>query len=224
MKINLGIVGIGNIGSSVIETIEKNKKTYKDKYGIELKIIGISGKNKNKNKNRSFNASKYAWFSNPLEMTQNKEISTIVELVGGSSGIAFKLAKKTLSNKKNLVTANKAMLAINGHKLVSLANKKLVNINFEASVAGGIPIIRLLENSFGSKKKIYNKELEIVKWARRSIVTTKKISKGEKLNRNNIFSKRPSLGIPSYRYFKILGRKVRRDLKENILLKEKDLY
>ncbi len=84
--------------------------------------------------------------------------------------------------------------------------------------------IRLLENSFGSKKKIYNKELEIVKWARRSIVTTKKISKGEKLNRNNIFSKRPSLGIPSYRYFKILGRKVRRDLKENILLKEKDLY
>ena len=87
-----------------------------------------------------------------------------------------------------------------------------------------IKAIRLLENSFGSKKKIYNKELEIVKWARRSIVSTKKIYKGEKLNRNNIFSKRPSLGIPSYKYFEILGRRVNKNIKENTLLLEKDLY
>ena len=87
-----------------------------------------------------------------------------------------------------------------------------------------IKAIRLLENSFGSKKKIYNRELEIVKWARRSIVSTKKIYKGEKLNRNNIFSKRPSLGIPSYKYFKILGKRVNKNIKENTLLLEKDLY
>ena len=83
--------------------------------------------------------------------------------------------------------------------------------------------IRLLENSLGSDKKIYKNEFEIVKWARRSIVTTKNIYKGEKLNYNNIFSKRPSLGIPSYKYFQILGKKVKRNIKKNSLIQEKDL-
>ena len=83
--------------------------------------------------------------------------------------------------------------------------------------------IRLLEESFGSNKKIYNNEVQIVKWARRSIVTTKNIYKGEKLTTKNIFSKRPSLGIPSYKYFDILGKKVKRDIKKNSLIQEKDL-
>jgi len=83
--------------------------------------------------------------------------------------------------------------------------------------------IRLLEKSLGSKKKIYKNEMPIVKWARRSIVTIKDINKGEKLTTKNIFSKRPSLGIPSYKYFNILGQKVNKNIKQNTLLQEKDL-
>ena len=62
-----------------------------------------------------------------------------------------------------------------------------------------------------------------MKWARRSIDTIKNINKGEKLTTENIFSKRPSLGIPSYKYFSILGKKVNKNIKQNILLQEKDL-
>ena len=65
--------------------------------------------------------------------------------------------------------------------------------------------------------------MPIVKWARRSIVTIKDINKGEKLTTKNIFSKRPSLGIPSYKYYNILGQKVNKNLKQNTLLQEKDL-
>ena len=155
MKINLGIVGIGNIGSSVIEAIEKNKRLYKKKYDLEINIIGISGKNKKKK--RSFKLSRYIWFSNPLEMTNNKEINIIVELVGGVSGLPLELARKSLKQGKNFVTANKAMMAVHGKHLCHLATQNGVNINYEASVAGGIPLIRTIQNSLlaGNIKNIY---------------------------------------------------------------------
>ena len=83
--------------------------------------------------------------------------------------------------------------------------------------------IRLIEKSLRSYKKIYNNELQIVKWARRSIVSIKDINKGEKLTTKNIFSKRPSLGIPSYKYFDILGKKTKRNIKKNSLIQNRDL-
>tara|TARA_B100001123_G_C15340638_1_gene1034708 strand:- start:4904 stop:5908 length:1005 start_codon:yes stop_codon:yes gene_type:complete len=83
--------------------------------------------------------------------------------------------------------------------------------------------IRIIEKSLGSNKKIYNNEIQIVKWARRSIVSIKNINKGEKLTEKNIFSKRPSLGIPSYEYFKILGKKAKKSIKENTLIKKIDI-
>ena len=79
------------------------------------------------------------------------------------------------------------------------------------------------EKSLGSNKKVYKNEMPIVKWARRSIVSTENISKGEKLTSKNIFSKRPSLGIPSYKYFDILGKKIKKNIKKNTLLKMKDI-
>ena len=88
-----------------------------------------------------------------------------------------------------------------------------VSINFN-QLKEMVLAIRLLEKSLGSKKKIYKNEMPIVKWARRSIVSTNYINKGEKLTTKNIFSKRPSLGIPSYKYFSILGKKVKKILKK----------
>ena len=97
-----------------------------------------------------------------------------------------------------------------------------VSINFN-QLKEMVLAIRLLEKSLGSKKKIYKNEMPIVKWARRSIVSTNDINKGEKLTTKNIFSKRPSLGIPSYKYFSILGKKAKKNIKGNTLIKMKDL-
>lgn len=97
-----------------------------------------------------------------------------------------------------------------------------VSINFN-QLKEMVSAIRLIEKSLGSNKKVYKNEMPIVKWARRSIVSTENISKGEKLTSKNIFSKRPSLGIPSHKYFDILGKKIKKDIKKNTLLKMKDI-
>ena len=109
-----------------IQRIEKNKRTYKNKYNLNLRIIGISGKNKKKK--RPFNSLKYIWYKNPIDMINNKEINLIVELVGGSSGVALELAKKSLRSKKSFVTANKAMIAVHGKYLCN-SGKPLVNMH-----------------------------------------------------------------------------------------------
>ena len=97
-----------------------------------------------------------------------------------------------------------------------------VSINFN-QLKEMVSAVRLIEKSLGSNKKIYKSEMPIVKWARRSIVSIKDINKGEKLTPKNIFSKRPSLGIPSYKYFDILGKKINKNIQKNTLIKMKDI-
>ncbi len=150
MELNIGIIGLGTVGSGVIESIEKNKNLFLKKYNIKINICGVSAKNKRKK--RSFNINRYKWYKNPLDLINNSSIEIIVELIGGDSGLPLDIAIKTLTNKKNLITANKAMMAIHGKKLIDIAFKNSVNINYEASVAGGIPIINMLENSLLSDK------------------------------------------------------------------------
>ena len=143
-QLNIGVIGLGTVGSGVIETLERKKNYFKNEYNLKINVLGISAKSKNKK--RAFSIKKYKWYDNPLEIVNNKSIDLIVELIGGSSGLALKIAKKTLRAKKHLITANKALLAIHGEKLAELAKKNSVNICFEAAVAGAIPIINVLEN------------------------------------------------------------------------------
>ena len=103
-KIGIGIVGLGTVGSGLIDIIQKNRNIYKTRYKVDLSIDGVSAKNKNKA--RSVNIKKYNWFNDPLQMIKQSNIDIIVELVGGSDGLALELAEKTLSNGKYFVTAN----------------------------------------------------------------------------------------------------------------------
>lgn len=99
---------------------------------------------------------------------------------------------------------------------------KDVSINFK-KFKEMASAIRKVEKSLGAEKKIYKNEIQIMKWARRSIVSTKNIIKGQKLTKSNIFSKRPGIGIPSYNYFKILGKKAKKNIRNNSLIKFNDL-
>ncbi|MDC3024483.1 homoserine dehydrogenase, partial [Alphaproteobacteria bacterium] len=154
-KIGIGIVGIGTVGSGLIEIIEKNKYTYKSKYNIDFSINGVSAKSKNKKRN--VNIKQYKWFNNPTMMLDQSNIDIIVELVGGSDGLALELAKNSLKKGKYFVTANKALIAKHGLKIFQLANKYNTKFSFEAAVGGGIPIIRSLHNSLivGKIRNIY---------------------------------------------------------------------
>ena len=154
-KINIGLVGFGNIGSYFYKILEKNKYNILKKTGKLPVIKFISAKNIKKN--RKVKLPKSKWVKNPFKITKNKEINIIVELIGGADGYAKKVVFESLKNKKHVITANKALMAKHGDDLAKLAEKNNVNLEYEASVAGGVPIIRSIKEGLIANKisKIY---------------------------------------------------------------------
>ena len=154
-KINIAIIGLGNIGSYLYKYLNENKKILTEKNNCLPLIKYVSAKNKKKKRNIIIK--KKQWLNNYLDATKLKEVDLIVELIGGSDGPAKKLVFNALKNKKHVVTANKALIAKYGDQLAKIAEKNKVNLEFEASVCGGVPIIRSLKESLIANKitKIY---------------------------------------------------------------------
>lgn len=140
--INIGIIGVGVVGSSVVKILEENKEIISARAGVNLVVK--KGVVKNLDKTRNINIPLY---DNPDEILNDKEIDVVVELMGGVQE-AYEIAKKALQNKKALITANKAMLAYHRYDLQQIAND--IPIGFEASVCGGIPIIKALKDGLGA--------------------------------------------------------------------------
>ena len=154
-KINIAIAGFGNIGSYFYKVLEKNKINISIKTGKMPLIKYISARNINKKRLIKIPMSK--WIYNPLKLPLMNDVDVIVELIGGSEGVAKKLVFSALKNKKHVITANKALMAKYGDQLASLAEKNKINLEYEASVAGGIPIIRSIKEGLILNKinKIY---------------------------------------------------------------------
>ena len=149
-KLNIAIIGLGNIGSYLFTFLKKNKSILSKKNNCIPNITYLSAKNKNRK--RGFNFSKKLWLNNYLDATKKENVDLIVELIGGSDGPAKKLVFNALKNKKHVVTANKALIAKYGDQLAKIAEKNKVNLEFEASVCGGVPIIRSLKEGLIANK------------------------------------------------------------------------
>ena len=154
-KLNIAIIGLGNIGSYLFKYLQDNKKILTEKNNCIPIIKYVSAKNKHKK--RKINIKKNQWLKNYLEAPKLKDIDLIIELIGGAEGPAKKLVFDALRNGKHVVTANKALIAKYGDKLAKIAEKNRVNLEFEASVCGGVPIIRSLKEGLIANKisKIY---------------------------------------------------------------------
>lgn len=154
-KLNIAIIGLGNIGSHLFKYLKKNKKILSKKNNCVPNVIFISAKNKGRK--RGFKINKKIWLNNYLDATKNKNVDLIVELIGGAEGPAKKLVFNALKNRKHVVTANKALIAKYGDQLAKIAEKNKVNLEFEASVCGGVPIIRSLKEGLIANKinKVY---------------------------------------------------------------------
>ncbi len=154
-KLNIAIIGLGNIGSYLYKYLNDNRKILTKKNNCLPLIKYVSARNKKKN--RHIKIKKKQWLNNYLDATKLKDVDLIVELIGGSEGPAKKLVFNALKNKKHVVTANKALIAKYGDQLAKIAEKNKVNLEFEASVCGGVPIIRSLKESLIANKisKIY---------------------------------------------------------------------
>jgi len=144
-SLNICIAGLGNVGSSVINTINQNHELIKNKVSLSINILGVSSKNRLKK--RSFNIDSYDWYDNPLDLVKIDDCNVLIELIGEEGGISYELIKKALSNKIHVVTANKALLANHGSELFKIAENNNVLLLYEGAVAGGIPIIKTIKNS-----------------------------------------------------------------------------
>ena len=148
--INIGIAGLGTVGSEVAKQLQSNSEFLNIKAGKQLNLVAVSANNKNKNRN--FDLSNLKWFTNAASMSETNEIDLVVELIGGSDGIALDLCKNSLIKGKSVVTANKAMMSKHGYELAKISEKNKCSIAFEASVAGCIPIIKSLRDALSGTR------------------------------------------------------------------------
>ena len=149
-KIRIAILGLGTVGSGVINLINKQRASIKLRTGVDLQVKTVCAKSKRKK--RTFNLASFDWIDDPISLTKDKEIDVIVELVGGEKGISRKVIEEGIKQGKHIVTANKALLANLGENLAKLAEEYEVSLRYEAAVAGGIPIIKVLTESLISNK------------------------------------------------------------------------
>ena len=147
-NVNIAIVGLGQIGNFLFNELNIKKKEIEIKTGKKINIAAISAKNINKK--RKFKINKKIFFKNPLEIFKKKKIDIIFEAIGLSDGISKKVVEIALKNKIHVITPNKALISKHGDYLAKLAEKNKVNLEFEASVAGGIPIVRTLKESLAT--------------------------------------------------------------------------
>ena len=153
--INIAVVGLGQVGIYLYNELNSKKKEIEIKTGKKINLVAISAKNKNKK--RRFKIDRKIFYSNPLKIFKSKKIDILFESIGLSDGISKKVVETALKNKVNVITPNKALIAKHGDYLSKLAEKSKVNLEFEASVAGGIPILRTIKESLATNKisKVY---------------------------------------------------------------------
>ena len=148
--LKIGIAGLGTVGSGVFQLLEENAALLADRTQRSVIVTAVSARTKDKN--RGINLAKVKWHNNPVDLACDKDVDVVVELMGGSSGSAFDLIKKSLENNKSVVTANKALLALRGSEVLALLKSSKGTISYEAAVAGGVPIIKGLREGLAANK------------------------------------------------------------------------
>jgi homoserine dehydrogenase len=143
--LRLGVAGLGTVGASLVRLIAEKGEGYAQRAGRPLAVAGVSARDRSKDRGLDLGA--HEWFDDPVDLAAKGDIDLFVELVGGSEGAAPEAVKAALNRGLPVVTANKALLAHHGIALAKLAARKNTVIAFEASVAGGIPIVKTLREA-----------------------------------------------------------------------------
>lgn len=140
--LRLGIAGLGTVGVGVVKIVQKKADLLAARSGRSIVVTAVSARNKDKD--RGVDLSDYAWEDDPVSLAKRADVDVFIELMGGSDGPAKAATEAALALGKDVVTANKAMLAHHGQALAEVAESKGAVLRYEAAVAGGIPVIKAL--------------------------------------------------------------------------------
>ena len=140
--LRLGIAGLGTVGIGVVKIVQTHADLIARRSGRRVEIVAVCANSRTKNRGADISA--YAWEDDPVQLARRDDVDVVVELMGGENGPAKALVEAALKNGKDVVTANKALLAHHGTALALLAEANGRALRFEAAVAGGIPVIKAL--------------------------------------------------------------------------------
>jgi len=140
--LRLGIAGLGTVGAGVVKIVRQKANLLTARTGRPVVITAVSARSRDKD--RGVNLSAYAWEDDPVKLAQRDDVDVFVELMGGADGPAKAATEAAIAAGKDVVTANKAMLALHGQELAVAAEAAGRVIRFEAAVAGGIPVVKAL--------------------------------------------------------------------------------
>ena len=186
-SVNIAVVGLGQVGIYLLNELITKKKDIEIKTGKKINIVAISAKNINKK--RRFKINKKIFYKNPLDIFKKQKIDILFEVIGLSDGISKKIVETALRNKVHVITPNKALIAKHGDYLAGLAENNKVNLEFEASVAGGIPILRTIKEGLATNK--ISKVHGILNGTCNYILSEMSVSKN---SFNNVLNKAQKLG------------------------------
>lgn len=143
--LRLGIAGLGTVGAALVQILAEKHNFLASRCGRAIEVVAVSARDKNRK--RECDISRFRWFDSPVELAGDPQIDVFVELIGGESGPARESVEAALRSGKHVVTANKALLADIGVELAQMAEERGLLLNFEAAVAGGIPIIKAMRET-----------------------------------------------------------------------------
>ncbi|MBI3752487.1 MAG: homoserine dehydrogenase, partial [Deltaproteobacteria bacterium] len=148
-KLNIGLIGFGTVGTGVVKVLKENAKVIQERLGAEIVLKKIA--DKDTTRDRGVDVEKSVLTTDANDIINDPSISIVIELAGGIEP-AKTFILKALNNKKHVVTANKALLSQHGKEIFKTASQNGVDIGFEASVGGGIPIIKALKEGLVANK------------------------------------------------------------------------
>jgi homoserine dehydrogenase len=153
--LKVGLAGLGTVGASVVRLIARQREALEARCGRPIEVVAVCARSRSRE--RDVDIGRMRWVDDPLALAGDGEIDVFVELIGGEGDPAKAAIERALASGKSVVTANKALLARHGVALAALAEQHHVALNFEAAVAGGIPIIKTLREGLvgNSLERIY---------------------------------------------------------------------
>jgi homoserine dehydrogenase len=153
--VRIALAGLGTVGAGTVVLLRDNAKSIARRAGRKLEIVAVSARDKNRKRDIALDG--IAWHDDAVSMASRPDIDVVVELIGGSEGVARRTVEAAIDHGKHVVTANKALLAHHGSNLAKRAESRGVFLGFEAAVAGGIPILKVLREGLAGNqvRRIY---------------------------------------------------------------------